>query len=308
VLPVLALVGPTASGKSALAMEVARTLIGEGRPVEIVNADAMLVYKGMDIGTAKPSAAERAEVPHHMIDLLEVTETASVAEFQKLARAAIAELRGRGVVPLVVGGSALYMRAVLDELAFPATDPQVRAKWEAELARVGPQALHAELARRAPDAAAGILPGNGRRIVRALEVVELTGAFVSVLPDPAYAVAGVSQFGLDLPREALDVRIAERARAMWEAGLVDEVRSLIPKGLRQGLTARKALGYAQALAYLDGELSEEAAITQTAEATRRFARKQLAWWRRDPRIAWLDAGAPGGPDAGVLVSHGRIAL
>jgi len=284
---VLAVVGPTASGKSALAVRIAQRLIGQGRRCEIVSGDSMLVYRGMDIGTAKPTLAERGGVPHHLIDIMDVTQTASVAEFQRLARAAIADVQARGALPIVVGGSALYMHAILDEMDFPATDPDVRARWEAELARVGPAALHAELARRSPSAAAGILPGNGRRIVRALEAVELTGEFRSQLPEPRYALSDVRQIGLELPRDLLDARIAARVDAMWGAGLVDEVRGLEAVGLRQGLTASRALGYRQVLAYLDGELTEAHAREATIQATRRFARKQAGWFRRDQRIRWV---------------------
>ena len=286
-MTVLAVVGPTASGKSALAVRIAQRLIGQGRRCEIVSGDSMLVYRGMDIGTAKPTLAERGGVPHHLIDIMDVTQTASVAEFQRLARAAIADVQARGALPIVVGGSALYMHAILDEMDFPATDPDVRARWEAELARVGPAALHAELARRSPSAAAGILPGNGRRIVRALEAVELTGEFRSQLPEPRYALSDVRQIGLELPRDLLDARIAARVDAMWGAGLVDEVRGLEAVGLRQGLTASRALGYRQVLAYLDGELTEAHAREATIQATRRFARKQAGWFRRDQRIRWV---------------------
>ncbi|MCL2316695.1 MAG: tRNA (adenosine(37)-N6)-dimethylallyltransferase MiaA [Actinomycetia bacterium] len=288
--PVLVLVGPTASGKTGLAIEVACRLIGRGQPAEIVNADSMLVYRGMDIGTAKPTLAERRGVPHHLIDVAEVTWVASVAEFQAMARATIAEVKGRGAVPLVVGGSSLYLHAILDEMSFPPTDPRVRARWQAELDRVGAPALHAVLAERSPEVAAGILPGNGRRIVRALEVIDLTGTYTSVLPEPRYALADVHQFGLAVERNTLDERIAARVDSMWERGLVDEVRALERRGLRDGLTASRALGYRQVLAFLDGSLTEAEARQATVEATRRFARKQMGWLRRDARIHWCDAG------------------
>lgn len=290
---ILALNGPTASGKSTLAVDAALALAARGRPAEIVNADSMLVYRGMDIGTAKPTPAERRGVPHHLVDIAEVTQTASVAEFQRLARAAIAECRTRGVLPIVVGGSALYMRAILDEFEFPGTDAAVRARWEAELARQGPEALHRLLAERAPDAAAEILPGNGRRIVRALEVVELTGGYAPTLPSWTYALDGVVSYGLELPREEMDVRIERRVEQMWELGFVDEVRGLIPRGLRQGRTASMALGYRQILDFLDGRCTEAEAKDATIRGTRRFARKQLGWFRRDARIVWRPAGASG---------------
>jgi len=290
--PVLAIVGPTATGKSALAVSVAQALISQGQPAEIVNGDSMLVYRGMDIGTAKPTMAERGGVPHHLIDVLDVTETASVAEFQGWARAAIADCRARGVVPIVAGGSALYVHAILDEMDFPATDPAVRAKWEAELERVGASALHEQLAQRAPDVAADILPGNGRRIVRALEAIELTGGFKAHLPQPVYAIPGARQVGLDVERDVLHRRIATRVDAMWAAGLVEEVRDLEAKGLRDGLTASRALGYRQVLAFLDGAMTEDEARAETVQATRRFARKQLGWFRRDGRIVWHPFDAP----------------
>ena len=285
----LVLIGPTASVKSSLAVAYAQLRVARGQPTEIVNADSMLVYRGMDIGTAKPTEDERGGIPHHLIDIAEVTETASVAEFQQLARAAITDCHSRGVLPILVGGSALYTRAIVDEFEFPGTDPGVRARWEAELARIGPEALHRVLAERAPGTAAGILPGNGRRIVRALEVIELTGGFTPTLPEWTYALPGVVQIGLELERSDLDRRIEARVEEMWAAGLVAEVRRLIPQGLRDGLTASRALGYRQVLQFLDGELTEAGAKEATIVGTRRFARKQLGWYRRDHRIHWLPA-------------------
>lgn len=290
--PILALHGPTASGKSSLAVDVALELAARGRPAEIVNADSMLVYRGMDIGTAKPTTAERRGVRHHLVDILDVTETASVADLQRLARAAIADCQARGVVPIVVGGSALYLRAILDEFVFPGTDAAVRARWEAELARVGPEALHGVLAARAPDAAADILPGNGRRIVRALEILDLGAPLTPTLPAWTYALPGVRSWGLELPRDVLDERIARRVDVMWERGFVDEVRGLVDQGLERGRTASLALGYRQILAFLRGETTEEEARDATVRGTRRFARKQLGWFRRDARITWRPAGAP----------------
>ncbi len=294
-LPVLVLNGPTASGKSALAVELALTLSGRGRPAEIVNADSMLVYRGMDIGTAKPTPAERAGVPHHLVDIMDVTETASVAQFQALARAAIDACRARGVVPILVGGSALYVHAIVDEFDFPGTDPDVRQRFERRLDDLGAEALHAELAARAPDVAADILPGNGRRIVRALEVLELTGSMRPRLPGWTYALPDVVQVGLDLDRDDLDRRIDLRVARMWAQGLVDEVRGLEDAGLRRGLTASRALGYRQVLDLLDGLIDEAEARRGTAAGTRRFARKQLSWFRRDPRVAWFPADAPDTP-------------
>jgi len=259
---------------------------------EIVNGDSMLVYRGMDIGTAKPTMDERGGVPHHLIDVLDVTQQASVAEFQAWARTAIADCRRRGVIPIVAGGSALYVHAILDEMDFPVTDPGVRAKWEAELERQGAPALHAELARRDAGVAADILPGNGRRIVRALEVLELTGSFTAKLPPPRYALDPVTQIGLRIDRATLDLRIASRVETMWDAGFVAEVVALTRRGLREGRTASRALGYRQVLAALDGDFSLADAQTATVQATRRFARKQMGWFNRDDRIEWLDYDAP----------------
>lgn len=286
---VVAVVGPTAIGKSDLAVALASELGGE-----VVNADSMQLYRGMDVGTAKLSAAERRGVPHHLLDVWAVTQTASVAVFQRLARAAIDDILARGRTPIVVGGSGLYVRAALDDLRFPGTDAGLRARLEAELAARGPGALHARLASLDPAAAARILPGNGRRIVRALEVVELTGRpFSAALPEPR-AVYDVVHLGLDCGLDGgsddLDARIERRVGQMWQRGLVDEVRALIALGLRSGRTASRALGYAQVLRFLAGQASEEQARAETAGATRRFARRQRSWFRRDPRIRWHEVG------------------
>lgn len=308
--PIIVINGPTASGKTALAVEVALRLAAAEVPAEVINADAMLVYRGMDIGTAKPTLAERRGVPHHLIDLWDVTHPAAVAEFQHLARTAIATCRALGTVPVLAGGSALYVRAIVDDFDFPRTDATVRARWQAELERRGPEALHQELAARAPDAAARILPGNGRRIVRALEVVELTGSYRPTLPSWNYALDGVQQWGLSLDRALMDARIADRVEQMWERGFVDEVRRLESAGLRDGLTASRALGYRQILEFLDGALSEAEAKEATISRTRRFARKQLGWFRRDSRIEWLDADDPTNADrivASTLRSAGSPA-
>ena len=285
----LALLGPTASGKSALAVRLAVHLTAHGRPAEIVNADSMLVYRGMDIGTAKPTEEEREGIPHHLIDVLDIDQTATVADFQRLAREAITSCHDRGVVPIVVGGSALYLRAILDEFAFPGTDPAVRAELEAELSEQGSLAMYERLALLAPEAAAEMQPMNGRRIVRALEVIALTGSYRATLPEHRYALPGVVQVGLAIDRAEMDARIDARVDEMWAKGLVAEVAALAGRGLREGRTASRALGYQQVLAYLDGRCTEEQARLDTAAGTRRFARKQLGWWRRDPRIVWVDA-------------------
>jgi tRNA dimethylallyltransferase len=287
--PVVALVGPTAAGKSGLAVALALSLGG----AEVVSADSMQIYRGMDIGTAKLPVAERRRVPHHLLDMLDVGEPATVAEFQGWAREALSDCRRRGVVPVVVGGSALYLRAVLDEFEFPGTDPEVRARLEAELAAEGPAGLHRRLQALDPAAGTAILPGNARRIVRALEVIELTGQpFRARLPQHVYAFRPVLQLGVDVPRDELDARIADRVDAMWAAGFVGEVRRLERDGLRQGRTASRALGYRQVLDFLDGTTDEETARSETVRLTRRFARRQLTWFRRDPRIQWLPYDAP----------------
>lgn len=291
--PIGVVVGPTASGKSELAIALARRFAERGTPGEIINADSMQLYRGMDIGTAKLGAHERGGVPHHLLDVLDVSAAASVAEFQAWARDAIADCHERGVRPILVGGSSLYVRAVIDRLDFPGTDAEVRARWTAELAAQGPEALHALLARRDSEAAASILPSNGRRIVRALEVIELTGSFTATLP--AHAEASVYDnavlIGLDVPRDQLDDRIVRRVDAMWAAGFVDEVRRLQP--LLQGTpTAERAIGYQQVLAFLRGEISEEEARAATATATRKFARRQDRMFHQDPRVHWLRFDSP----------------
>jgi tRNA dimethylallyltransferase len=287
-LPVVAVVGATASGKSDLALDLAELLGGE-----IVNTDAMQVYRGMDIGTAKLPVVQRRGVPHHLLDVLDVTEPATVAEFQGWARAAIADCRSRGVVPVLVGGSALYTRAILDEFDFPGTDTEVRARYDAALVELGAEGLHRRLAELDPAAAAGILPSNGRRIVRALEVIEITGRpFTATLPAPTYADPATVQIGVDIDRPTLDALIAARVERMWEQGFVEEVRRLAEVGLREGLTANRALGYRQVLAFLDGEITEAEAKDRTISGTRRFARRQDSWFRKDDRITWVGYDDP----------------
>ncbi|WP_240742232.1 tRNA (adenosine(37)-N6)-dimethylallyltransferase MiaA [Micromonospora zingiberis] len=293
---VVAVVGPTAAGKSALSIALAHALDGE-----VVNADSMQLYRGMDIGTAKLTVAEREGVPHHLLDIWAVSEPASVAEYQALARAAVDDILARGRVPLLVGGSGLYVRAVLEQFEFPGTDPLVRSRLESELATVGPAPLYARLREADPVAAAGILPGNGRRIVRALEVIELTGApFTAALPEPTPYYPAV-QIGVDLDTAQLDERIAVRVDRMWADGLVAETRQLVGHGLPEGRTASRALGYQQVLRLLAGELTEAEARDETIRATRRFVRRQRSWFRRDPRVHWLDSAEPGLVEAALRI-------
>jgi tRNA dimethylallyltransferase len=287
------LVGSTASGKSTLAVALAHRYQASGQPAEVVNADSMLVYRGMDIGAAKPTPEERGGVVHHLVDILEVSQTATVAEFQSLARAAIADCRRRGVVPIVVGGSALYVRAIIDDFEFPETDTRLRAELEAELAVLGAEGLHERLAAIDSVAASRIEPANGRRVVRALEVITLTGRpYTARLPERRYVLPEVVQIGLRIDRGVLDQRIQQRVDAMWAGGVVAEVRALANRGLRSGVTASRALGYRQILSFLDREITEEQAREQTVVGTRKFARRQDSWFLKDERISWLDFDDP----------------
>jgi tRNA dimethylallyltransferase len=293
----IAIVGPTGTGKSALALEVAERVGGE-----IVNADAMQLYRGMNIGTAKLSIAERRGVPHHQLDVLEVTEVASVARYQQAAAADVEAIAARGAVPIVVGGSMMYVQSLLDEWTFPATDPIVRAKWERRLAEIGVGALHQELARMDSEAAASILPTDGRRIVRALEVVELTGEpFAASFPAIGAPRWDTAIIGLDFQTSLLDARLTQRTDKMFVDGLVDEVRRLLTHGLRDGVTATRALGYAQVIVDLDGGGDGAAAREPTFFGTRRYVRRQRSWFRRDHRITWLDGAASRNVDEALRV-------
>ncbi|MDQ3735510.1 MAG: tRNA (adenosine(37)-N6)-dimethylallyltransferase MiaA [Actinomycetota bacterium] len=285
---VMAIVGPTATGKSDLAVAVAQRV-----GAEVVNADSMQLYRGMDIGTAKLTLDQRRGVPHHLLDVLDVTQTATVVGYQRAARSIVDKILGRGRTVILVGGSGLYLRAALDDLDFPATDADVRGELEAELATHGSIPLHTRLARSDPAAAASIHPHNGRKIVRALEVVKLTGQpFRASLPEPLDRYK-TTWIGLDDDPARLDERITRRVDRMWADGLVGEAEHLITQGLRDGVTARRALGYSQVLRMLNGELSEDEARLMTQQATKRFVRRQRSWFRREQRIEWLPAGEPG---------------
>ncbi|WP_069847959.1 tRNA (adenosine(37)-N6)-dimethylallyltransferase MiaA [Actinoalloteichus hymeniacidonis] len=298
----IAVVGPTATGKSDLGVRIAEETGGE-----VVNADAMQLYRGMDIGTAKITEAERRGIAHHQLDVLDVTETASVAAYQRHARMTIERLIAAGRTPVLVGGSGLYVQAVLDEFEFPGTDAGIRARWESELTEVGAPALHARLSELDPVAAEAILPSNGRRLVRALEVIELTGRpFSATMPRPGPPRYDAIMLGLDREPAALDERIELRVDRMFAAGLVAEVRGLLSAGLRSGRTAARALGYQQVIAALDaggGEAELAVAAADTVQATRRFVRKQRSWFRRDKRIRWLDAADQNAVDEVVAATR-----
>ncbi|MCW2767089.1 MAG: tRNA delta(2)-isopentenylpyrophosphate transferase [Nocardioides sp.] len=300
-IPIVAVVGATASGKTGLSLDLAERLGGE-----IVNTDAMQVYRGMDIGTAKLPPAERRGIPHHLLDTLTVRDLATVAQFQGWARAVDAELRAGGRVPVLVGGSALYTRAILDRFEFPGTDQEVRRELEAELERAGSAALHERLAGLDPEAGTRIQVENGRRIVRALEVIALTGrAYSASLPTLEYADPLTIQIGVDIDRPTLDRRIEQRVDHMFEQGFVDEVERLLAEGLAEGPTAGRAIGYREVRAYLAGELGLDRAREQTMAATRRFARRQDSWFRKDPRIVWVDHDDPDRADL-AAAAVGRL--
>jgi tRNA dimethylallyltransferase len=283
-IPIVAVVGATATGKSGLGLTLAAQLGGE-----VVNADAKHLYPRMDIGTAKLPVEERRGIVHHQLDVLDVTEEASVAAYQTAARADLAAIRERGQVPIVVGGSGLYVRAALDVLDIPPTDAAVRSRLEQEAERDGAEAIYRRLVGVDPEAAARIQPANVRRVVRALEVIELTNRpFSASMPERQF-VAPTVMIGLSVEQPALDERIDRRAEAMWRDGLQDEVETLLTLGLRDGATASRAIGYSQAIAVIDGKLSRTDALEQTAQTTRRYARRQLSWFRPDHRITWLDA-------------------
>jgi tRNA dimethylallyltransferase len=285
----LCLVGPTGSGKSGLALEITARLATKGIRAEIVNADAMQFYQGMDIGTAKLPLADRRGITHHLIDWLSVTQESTAANYQVVARAKISALVSDGVFPIVVGGSMLYVAALVNTFDFPGRDEELRAKLEQELVVLGPEAMHAKLALLDEVAASRIEPMNGRRIVRALEIVMITGEpFVAALPEQWESFLPVLEIGLNSDRAHLVDRLAKRVEKMWKDGLVAEVSGLIDQGLRESKTARQAIGYSQALEQIDGLIEQEEAIAQTTQLTQRYARRQMSWFRRDPRINWFD--------------------
>lgn len=280
---VVSIVGPTASGKSSLALQIADLM-----PAEIVNADAFQVYRDMDIGTAKPGKQDRDRVPHHLFDILDITADLSAAQYQGLGRAVLRAIAGRRGIAVVVGGSGLYVRGLLDDLRFPGSDPTIRARWEARLVADGPEALHATLASRDPEAARRILPTNGRRVVRALEVGELTGQpFVAELPVAGPRLVPHISIGVQLDRDVVDARIEERVDAMIERGWVAEAHSLMQRGLADTPTAGRALGYRQMMSVACGQTSLSEARDDIVSATRRYARRQIRWFRRDPRTTWV---------------------
>jgi tRNA dimethylallyltransferase len=289
----IAVVGPTGTGKSDTAIAVAKYIESHGQKAEIVNADSMQFYLGMNIGTAKLSEVERQGVEHHLLDWLEIADESTAAEYQVVARNKILELQSANVVPILAGGSMLYLAAALNEFGFAARDETIRAELEAELLRVGESELYRRLAALAPDTASRIDPKNGRRIVRALEVVSITGDdFAAKLPDLNESWQPVLEIGLNSERAHLVSRLETRVAGMWQRGLVDEVQALIPLGIRDGKTSSRAIGYAQALAQLDGQLDQAQAIEETARLTARYARRQMSWFRRDPRIQWFDYQDP----------------
>jgi len=305
---IVTIVGATGTGKSELSLDVAEALAASGRPAEIVNADAMQLYRGLDIGTAKLPLDERRGIPHHLLDVLAVTEEASVADYQVAARTAIEGIASRGAVPILVGGSGLYVSSVLFDFRFPGTDPVIRGALEQRLETEGPGMLYRELKEKDPEAATAIGPHNGRRLVRALEVIEMTGEkFGAGLPDDQALWRPAIIVGVQSPRQELVARLERRVESMWAAGLLTEVEALLPLGLAAGVTASRAIGYAQAIAQLAGELTESEAIESAAAVTRKFARRQVSWFKRYPSPLWLEGGADGNASA-VLAEMKRVPL
>ena len=289
----IAVVGPTGTGKSNLGLHIANEIISHGGKAEIVNTDSMQFYRGMDIGTAKLSLDERGGIQHHMLDVLEIKDESTAAEYQAQVRPLILDLQSRGITPILVGGSMLYIAAALNTFEFPERDEEIRAELEDELDKYGSHAMHRKLAEIDPIAASRIDPENGRRVVRALEIVTITGEpFAAALPEKTESWQPVIEIGLNSDRAHLVERLAKRVDLMWQQGIVEEAESLIPLGIREGKTSSRAIGYAQALAQLDGEMTQEEAIAATAQLTQRYARRQMSWFRRDERIYWQDYQDP----------------
>jgi tRNA dimethylallyltransferase len=285
----IAVVGPTGSGKSDLGLSIVDQITAAGGKAEIVNSDSMQFYRGMDIGTAKLSVQERRGIPHHLIDWLEITDESTAAEYQAVARPLIKRLQTEGITPVLVGGSMLYIAAVLNNFEFPARDAALRQQLEAQLDELGPHEMHRRLKAVDPVAASRIIPQNGRRSVRALEIVTLTGQpFAAALPDEPEDWQPVLEIGVNGPREDLVQRLERRVQRMWQLGLVQEAESLIPLGIREGKTSSRAIGYSQVIAQIDGLLTQEEAIADTVRLTQKYARRQMSWFRRDNRIQWLD--------------------
>jgi len=289
----IAVVGPTGAGKSALAIDIAKHVIAKGGQAEIINCDSMQFYRGMDVGTAKLTPDERQGIPHHLFDFLEITDESTAAEFQQLARPLIEKLQASGVTPILVGGSMLYVAAVLNRFEFPARDEELRARLEQDLLEHGPHEMHRRLKALDPVAASRIIPENGRRSVRAIEIVTLTGEpFAAALPEVPEDWQPVLEIGINGDREDLRNRLEQRVHRMWQQGLIEEVMGLESKGIREGKTSSVAIGYAQALAQLDGRVTEAEAIADTVRLTQKYARRQMSWFRRDQRINWLDYQDP----------------
>jgi tRNA dimethylallyltransferase len=289
----IAVVGPTGAGKSALAIEIAKHIIAKGGQAEILNCDSMQFYKGMDVGTAKLAIHERQGIKHHLFDFLKITDESTAAEYQQIARPLIVQLQAQGITPILVGGSMLYVAAVLNMFEFPARDEVLRAKLEQDLIDLGPHEMHRRLKALDPVAASRIIPENGRRSVRAIEIVTLTGEpFAAALPDVPDDWQPLLEIGINGDRDDLRGRLEARVHKMWEQGLIDEVRALEPKGIREGKTSSVAIGYAQALKQIDGEMTETEAIADTVRLTQKYARRQMSWFRRDQRIQWLDYQDP----------------
>ncbi|MEY4320599.1 MAG: hypothetical protein RLZZ471_540 [Actinomycetota bacterium] len=289
----IAVVGPTGTGKSELGLRIAEEIISHGGKAEIVNTDSMQFYRGMDIGTAKLSLEERRGINHHMLDVLEIQDESTAAEYQAQVRPLITDMQSRGITPILVGGSMLYIAAALNTFEFPERDESIRAELEADLEKFGSHTMHRRLAELDPLAASRIEPENGRRVVRALEIVTITGEpFAAALPEKTESWQPVLEIGLNSDRAHLVERLAKRVEKMWRQGIVGEAESLIPLGIREGKTSSRAIGYAQALAQIDGMYSETEAIAATTQLTQRYARRQMSWFRRDERIYWQDYQDP----------------